>query len=143
MDCRLLKKGGERMRIPFMKHISWYLVIAMFIIAIAPRVDAGLAPSEVIQLASVERAADLQKIRQTLEMKAVGERLTQLGLTSAEVQQRLSSLTDQQIHQIALQLDDLKFGQSDALGVIIALLVIVILVIVILKLTGHKVLVTK
>jgi len=131
------------MRIPFMKHISWYLVIAMFIIAIAPRVDAGLAPSEVIQLASVERAADLQKIRQTLEMKAVGERLTQLGLTSAEVQQRLSSLSDQQIHQIALQLDDLKIGQSDALGVIIALLVIVILVIVILKLTGHKVLVTK
>ena len=131
------------MKIPFMKHISWYLVIAMFIIAIAPRVDAGLAPSEVIQLASVERAADLQKIRQTLEMKAVGERLTQLGLTSAEVQQRLSSLSDQQIHQIALQLDDLKIGQSDALGVIIALLVIVILVIVILKLTGHKVLVTK
>jgi len=126
-----------------MKHISWYLVIAMFIIAIAPRVDAGLAPSEVIQLASVERSADLQKIRQTLEMKAVGERLTQLGLASEEVQQRLSSLSDQQIHQIALQLDDLKIGQSDALGVIIALLVIVILVIVILKLTGHKVIVTK
>lgn len=131
------------MNIPFMKHISWYLVIAMFVIAIAPRVDAGLAPSEVIRLTSVERSADLQKIRQTLEMKAVGERLTQLGLTSAEVQQRLSSLSDQQIHQIALQLDDLKIGQSDALGVIIALLVIVILVIVILKLTGHKVLVTK
>jgi len=126
-----------------MKHISWYLVIAMFIIAIAPRVDAGLAPSEVIQLASVERAADPQKIRQTLEMKAVGERLTQLGLTSEEVQQRLASLSDQQIHQIALQLDDLKIGQSDALGVIIALLVIVILVIVIMKLTGHKVIVTK
>ena len=131
------------MKIPFMKHISWYLVVAMFIIAIVPRVDAGLAPSEVIRLASVERSADLQKIRQTLEMKAVSERLTQLGLTSEEVQQRLASLSDQQIHQIALQIDDLKLGQSDALGVIIALLVIVILVIVILKLTGHKVLVTK
>jgi hypothetical protein len=131
------------MKIPFMKHISWYLVVAMFIIAIVPRVDAGLAPSEVIRLASVERSADLQKIRQTLEMKAVSERLTQLGLTSEEVQQRLASLSDQQIHQIALQIDDLKIGQSDALGVIIALLVIVILVIVILKLTGHKVLVTK
>jgi hypothetical protein len=131
------------MKIPFMKHISWYLVVAMFIIAIVPRVDAGLAPSEVIRLASVERSADLQKIRQTLEMKALSERLTQLGLTSEEVQQRLASLSDQQIHQIALQIDDLKIGQSDALGVIIALLVIVILVIVILKLTGHKVLVTK
>lgn len=131
------------MRMPFMKYISWYLVIAMSVIAIVPKVDAGLAPSEMIQLAQVERTADLQKIRQALEMKAVSERLTQLGLTSEEVQQRLGSLSDQQIHQIALQIDDLKIGQSDALGVIIALLVIVILVIVILKLTGHKVLVTK
>jgi hypothetical protein len=131
------------MRIPFMKYISWYLVIALFVISIVPRVEAGLAPSEVMKLTFVERAADLQKIRQALEIKAVSERLTQLGLTSEEVQQRLASLSDQQIHQIALQLDDLKIGQSDALGVIIALLVIVILVIVILKLTGHKVLVTK
>jgi hypothetical protein len=126
-----------------MKYISWYLVIAMFIIAIVPRADAGLSPSAVINLTAVERAADLQKIQQALEMKAVSERLMQLGLTSEEVQQRLGSLSDQQMHQIALQLDDLKIGQSDALGVIIALLVIVILVIVILKLTGHKVLVTK
>jgi hypothetical protein len=131
------------MRIPFMKYISWYLVIALFVISIVPRVEAGLVPSEMIKLTSVEKVADLQKIRQTLEMKAVSERLTQLGLTSAEVQQRLASLSDQQIHQIALQLDDLKIGQSDALGVIIALLVIVILVIVIMKLTGHKVIVTK
>jgi hypothetical protein len=131
------------MRIPFMKYISWYLVIALFVISIVPRVEAGLVPSEMIKLNSVEKVADLQKIRQTLEMKAVSERLTQLGLTSAEVQQRLASLSDQQIHQIALQLDDLKIGQSDALGVIIALLVIVILVIVIMKLTGHKVIVTK
>lgn len=131
------------MSIPFMKYISWYLVIAMFFISIVPRADAGFAPSEMIKLTAEERAADLQKIRQTLEMKAVSERLTQLGLASEEVQQRLASLSDQQIHQIALQVDDLKIGQSDALGVIIALLVIGILVIVILKLTGHKVMVTK
>lgn len=131
------------MRIPFMKSISWYLAIALFLLSIVPRADAGLAPSEVIQLAAADRVGDLQKIRQVLEMKAVTERLLQLGLTSDEVQQRLSSLSDQQIHQIALQLDDLRIGQTDALGVIIALLVIAILVIVILKLTGHKVLVTK
>lgn len=126
-----------------MKSISWYLVIALFLISIVPRVDAGLVPSEAVRLAAVDRVEDLQKIRQVLEMKVVGERLMQLGMTSDEVQQRLASLSDQQIHQIALQLDDLRIGQTDALGVIIALLVIAILVIVILKLTGHKVLVTK
>lgn len=131
------------MRIPFMKHISWYLVIAMFIIGIAPRVDAGFVPSEIIALAQAERAADLEKIQKVLEVKAISERLKQFGLTQDEIQNRIAQLNDQQVHQIALQLDDLKVGQDDALGVIIAILVIAILVIVILKLTGHKVIVTK
>ena len=126
-----------------MRHIAWYLVVALFVISIVPRVDAGFAPSEVIKLAAVDRVEDLQKIRQVLEMKAVSARLSQLGLTSEEVQAKLVSLSDQQIHQLALQLDELRVGQGDALGVVIALLVIVILVIVILKLTGHKVIVTR
>jgi hypothetical protein len=131
------------MRIPFMKQLTWYLVIAMFIIGIAPRVDAGLAPSEIIALAQVDRDADLGKIQKILETKAIGERLSQFGLTHDEVQKRLAQLSDQQIHQIALQLDDLKIGQDDVIAVIIALLVIAILVVVLLKLTGHKVIVTK
>lgn len=131
------------MRIPFMKHVTWYLVLAMFIIGIAPRVDAGLAPSEIIALTQIDRTADLGKIQKVLEAKAVSERLMQFGLTQDEVQKRLIQLSDQQIHQIALQLDDLKIGQDDALAVIIALLFIAILVVVLLKLTGHKVIVTK
>jgi len=126
-----------------MKSISWYLVIVVFLLSIVPRGEAALAPSEVMKLATVERGADIQKIRQVLEMKAVSERLGQMGLTPGEIEQRLASMSDQQIHQIALQLDDLRIGQADALGAIIALLVIVILVIVILKLTGHKVIVTR
>jgi Family of unknown function (DUF6627) len=132
------------MRIPFMKHISWYLVIAMFIIGIAPRVDAGLVPSEIISLAqSSDRGADLEKIQKVLEIKAVGERLKQLGLTHDEIQQRLAQLSDRQVHQVALQLDNIKVGQDDALVIIIAILVIAILIVVLLKLTGHKVIITK
>lgn len=131
------------MRIPFMKHVTWYLVIAMFIIGIAPRVDAGLAPSQIIALTQVDRTTDLEKIQKVLEVKAVSERLMQFGLTQDEVQKRLAHLSDRQIHQIALQLDDLKVGQDDVLVVIIALLFIAILVVVLLKLTGHKVIVTK
>ncbi len=130
------------MRIPFMKHVSWYLVIAMFIIGIAPRVDAGLAPSEIIALTQVDRTADLGKIQKVLETRAISERLAQFGLTQDEIQKRLTQLSDRQIHQTALQLDDLKVGQ-DALGVIIALLLIAILVVLLLQLTGHKVIVTK
>jgi len=130
------------MRIPLMKYMTWYLAIAMFVIGIAPRVDAGLAPSEILALTEVDRTAHLEKIQKVLEMKVVTERLAQLGLTQDEIQKRLHQLSDQQIHQIALQLDELKVG-GDALGVIIALLVIALLVLLIIQLTGHKVIVTK
>ncbi|OGW38704.1 MAG: hypothetical protein A2Y97_11120 [Nitrospirae bacterium RBG_13_39_12] len=131
------------MKIPFMKQVSCYLAIMMFIIGIAPRVDASLAPSEIIALTQVDRSADIGKIQKIIETKAVNERLIQLGFTQEEVQKRLVQLSDQQIHQIALQLDDLKVGQDSALTIIIALLVIAILVVLLLKVTGHKVIVTK
>lgn len=131
------------MSIPFMKQISWYLVVAMFIIGIAPRVDAGLAPSEIIALSQTERATDITKIQKVLELKAVSERLTQLGLAQEEIKNRLDQLSDQQIHQAALQLDDLKVGQGDVLGIIIALLVIAILLVILLNITGRKVFITK
>lgn len=131
------------MKMPFMRYVALYLAIAMFIIGIAPRVDAGLAPSELIALSEMDRTADLEKIQKILETKAVSERLAQLGLAPDEIKKKIDQLSDQQIHQIALQLDELRVGGNDALGVIIALLVIVILVVVILQLTGHKVIVTK
>ncbi len=137
------RKEVNEMRIPFMKHVSWYLVIAMFIIGVAPRVDAGLAPSEIIALAQADRTADLGKIQKVLETRAISERLAQFGLTQDEIQKRLTQLSDQQIHQTALQLDDLKIGQDDGLGIIIAVLIIAILVDLLLQLTGHKVIVTK
>lgn len=129
------------MNVPFMKHVAWYLVIVMFIIGIAPRVDAGLVGSEITSLAQVDRKAELGKIQNFLETKAVSKRLEQFGYTQEEIQNRLTQLSDQQIHQIATKLDDLKIG-GDGVGVLIAVLVIVILVIVILQLTGHKVIVT-
>jgi hypothetical protein len=136
-------KEVKRMNVPFMKQVAWYLIVAMFIIGIAPKVDAGLAPSEVINLTQPDRSVDLQKIQKILETKAISERLTQFGLTHEEIMNKLSQLSDQQIHKIALQLDDLKVGQDSGLGIIIALLVIAILVVLLLQLTGHKVIITK
>ena len=130
-------------RIPFMKEVAWYLVFAMFIIGIAPKVEAGFAPSEAIALAQVDRAVDMDKIQRILETKMIKDRLEKFGFTQEEINNRLSQLSDQQIHQLALQVDNLKVGRGDAFGVIIALLVIAILVVILLQLTGHRVVVTK
>ncbi len=128
------------MKIPFMRQVAWYLVFAMFVIGIAPRVDAAFAPSEVIALSQVDRQADLGKIQNVLETKLIKERLVQYGMSPDEVNSRLSQLSDQQLHKFALQIDDLKVG-GDGLGIVIALLVIAILVVLLIQLTGHKVVV--
>jgi len=122
-----------------MKHVTWYLVVAMFVIGITPRVYAGFSPSEVVGVSPIDRGSDLGKIQNTIETKMIGERLKQIGLTPDEIQKKLSQLGDQQIHQLALQLDELKVG-GDAgwtiLGIIIVLAAIAVLVI---YLSGHEV----
>jgi len=127
------------MRIALKKWITWYLVLAMFVIGITPKVYAGFSPSDVVGLSPAERSSDLKKIQKFLETKMVRERLKELGLTPEEIQTRLSQLSDQQIHQLALKLDELMVGGNDVLGVIILILVIAILVVLLIQLTGHKI----
>ena len=127
------------MRIPLRKWITWYLVVAMFVIGITPRVYAGFSSSEAIGLAPAERSSDLQKIQKFLETKMVRERFKEWGLSPDEIQARLNQLSDPQIHQLALKLDEMKVGGDDFLGVVILLLVIAILVVLLIQLTGHKI----
>jgi hypothetical protein len=128
------------MRIPLMKYIASYLVFAMFILGIVPRVDAGFVPSEIITHSQIDRTADLQKIQKVIETKMVRERLENLGFTEDEIQKRLSQLSDAQIHNLALNLDQLKVG-GDGLGILVALLVIAMLVVALVYLTKHRVII--
>jgi hypothetical protein len=105
-------------------------------------VDAGLSPSEVIVLTKAERLTDINKIQKAIESKMVRERLEQFGLTQDEIRTRLGSLSDRQLHELALRLDELKVVGNGAEVVIIVLLV-AILVVLLLQYTGRKVVVTK
>ena len=126
---------GETLR----KWITWYLVVAMFVIGITPRVYAGFSPSEVINLSPAERSADLKKVQKFLEMKMVRERLKELGLTREEIQSRMDQISDPQLHQLALKLDDLTVAGDEGLGIIVALLVIAILVVILVFLLQHRI----
>jgi hypothetical protein len=125
-----------------MKPIAWYLACTTLIVAVAPRVEAGFIPSDLIGETVIDRAADIQKIQKVLETKMVSERLQRLGFSNEEIYSKLSQLSDRQIHEIALNLDDLKVG-GDAVAVVIVILVVVALVLLVLHLSGHKVIVAK
>ena len=120
--------------------VLWYMVAVMFLFGITPKVDAGFSPSEIIGQSQMNRSGDVEKIRKFIEMKMVRERLDAFGFSQEEIQTRLNQLTDDQIHQVALQLDELKVAGNGGEVVIIVLLIL-ILVALIIYVTGHRVVV--
>ncbi len=127
------------MKKTFMKHVTWYLVVAMFVIGIAPRVYAGFSPSEVVGFSPMDGRSDLEKIQNVIETKMIGERLKQIGFTPDEIQKKLSQLSDQQVHRLALQLDELKVGGDAGWVVLGVVLVLAAIAVLIIYLSGHEV----
>jgi hypothetical protein len=108
----------------------------------APRVYAGMASSEITPSSRVERIADLVKIQKVVETKIIKERLKELDFTEKEIQARLDLLNDQEIHRLALEIDDLRVGGS-GFEVFVVILLIGILAGVWFYVTGHSIAVTK
>ena len=77
------------------------------------------------------RDQDMQIIKKALENKLITQRLQDLGFSDQEIQDRMDQLSDQEVHNLATQIDSVS--QGGIFGVVIAVLVIVLLVILILK----------
>jgi len=124
------------MKSSWAKVVAWYLVMAMFVLGITPRVFAGFSPSEAVSILNFDRSSDIDKIRKVLEMKMVRERLKNFGFTPDEIEKKLIQLDDQQIHQLALNLDELKVGGNTWVWVLVILLLAAIGVIAYLVVTS-------
>ena len=124
------------MRNFFCRMVTVYLVFAFLIIGALPVKSFAYIAGSATVIDS--RGADTDKIQRALESKVVSHKLLELGLSEEEVSQRLSLLTDEELHQFASKVDDLSSGGS-FLGVTIGLLVIGVLVLVLLQLTGHRI----
>lgn len=123
----------------FSRPLVWYLVMAMMIIASAPKNGtAGLIPSQMA--ADGARLSDIAKVQAALESRVVAQRLSDLGLNAEEVKAKIESFSTEDLHTLANNVDQLNAG-GDASGVVVALLIIVLLVVIILQLTGHKIIV--
>jgi len=92
------------------KLLSCYLVVAVLAIGFVQNVYAGFVPSEVMNLTGVDHEEDLQNIQSAIELKMVSERLKQLGFTTEEIKAKLAYLSNEQIHNIAVQIDGLRVG---------------------------------
>ena len=122
--------------------VLWYMITMMFLFGITPKAEAGFSPSGVMETSRTDGSKDLEKIRKFLEAKMVRERLHAFGLSQEEIQTRLNQLTDDQIHQMALKLDELKVAGDGGEAVIIVLLIAAIVLLVI-YLIGYRVVLKK
>ncbi|MEZ0323044.1 MAG: PA2779 family protein [Hydrogenothermaceae bacterium] len=87
-----------------------------------------------------QRDIEINKIQRALENKLVKEKLKAYGLTEEEVKEKLSKMSDEQIHMLA-QASDKVLAGGDAIGAVIGVLVIILLVIVILKLLNKEIII--
>jgi len=124
-------------KMPFFKSISLYLVVATFIMTLPAQGWAMFIPSA----GSIPpREAEMLKIQKTLESTMIRQRLADFGLSSEEIMTRINTLTDDQIHQFAGNLDSLQAG-ADGVDALIFLLLVAIVVVVILQASGHRIIV--
>ena len=118
----------------YTKRFPVYLVVALITVSfIAGSAEAMFVPAapqaQVTPL--FDRAADLAKIQKTLESKALRQRLTDYGLSPANALAKINGLSDEQIHQLAANIDALQAGGVSDNNLIIILLLIILIIILI------------
>jgi hypothetical protein len=121
------------------KLLSLYLVLSIFFLTLPSQGWAMFIASG--QAGSVKQA-DMNTIQKTLESTVVKQRLKDFGLSSEEAMARVNSLSDEQVHEFAANLDSVQAG-ADGVGTVVFILLVLIIVVVILQASGHKVIVTK
>lgn len=123
---------------PFFKILSLYLIVSVFALTLPAQGWAMLVPTGQAEA----RSTDQTKVQAMLESSVLKQRLLDFGLTPEETTARLNKLSDEQVHQLAANMDAVQAG-SDVLGDVVVILLIVILVIAILELTGHHIIMKR
>ena len=109
-------------------------VVALVCIAIVNMGMAGAASAAILDTASLvttDRAADMGLVRTQLDRADVRARMTEMGIDATAVDARIASLSDRELHQVAVDMQNAPAG-GDAVWIIGA----VFIVLIILELTG-------
>jgi hypothetical protein len=73
-----------------------------------------------------------------MEVRVVKERLGQLGLSPQEAEAKLASLASEEIHQLAVQVQEIQAG-GDGAELLAVILLAILLFILIMELLGRRV----
>lgn len=95
-------------------------------IAVAPMTLHADMVDSLAMLSQEERSTQVERVESFIAREEVRNQMKSLGLDPALAAERVASLTDSQLQQLALDIQNAPAG-SDALGVVVVVLVIILL----------------
>ncbi len=93
--------------------IGTLIVVTTMAMALPPKSWAMIAPAQSageVHGTNDARAADLKTIQTALESKMIRQRLAEFKLSPEQINNRLSKLSDAQVHQTAMQIRKVNPG---------------------------------
>jgi hypothetical protein len=119
-----------------------YLILALLAISTAAGPAEAMllpAPTDAAPGAPAnDRAADITTVQKTLESRELRQKLMDYGLTPEETEARIASLSDEQLHRLAANLDAVQAG-GDSLSFLLGLVIIALLVVLIIYLLEGRI----
>lgn len=123
----------------WLKNVKTAFVITLASLMAMNSIWIGVAQAEMISTEQVIQNADSSddraKIEAFLAREDVQKELIQLGVDPQEAADRVTSLTDQEVRQIAGHLEELPAGEG-AVGAVVGAAVLIFLVLLITDLLG-------
>jgi hypothetical protein len=107
------------------------LAVLLILAVVASPAEAAVAPSRGRSSARTVRGRVMNRVNRYLRRRAVARHLREKGMSAREVEDRLNLLNDDQLFEMAEQLDQIDSAKGHCEDVIVAVLVARILLIVI------------
>jgi hypothetical protein len=105
------------------------LSVAIINLGLVSAASAAIVPTET--LVAPNRDADLASIRTQLDRKDVRQQMQEMGVDAANIDSRVASLSDRELHQLATDMQSAPAG-----GDVLAVIGVVFIVLLILELVG-------
>jgi hypothetical protein len=113
----------------FVKFVVGIVCVALINMGMAGAASAAIV--DTAALVTLDRAADMGVVRTQLDRADVRAKMTEMGIDATAVDSRLASLSDRELHKLAVDMQNAPAG-GDAVWIVGA----VFIVLIILELTG-------
>jgi len=113
----------------FVKFVVGIVCVALINMGMAGAASAAIV--DTAALVTSDRAADMGVVRTQLDRADVRAKMTEMGIDATAVDSRLASLSDRELHKLAVDMQNAPAG-----GDVVWIIGAVFIVLIILELTG-------